>query len=297
MGVYRVAINRILRKLKTTEIIALSSTIIIVLLAVTGPFFAPYSAVKANPSQRLIPPNSEYIFGTDENGIDIFSRVLHAPKIDVYIAVTATFWSVLVGAPIGVLVGFFEGGRHRLKSFLASLILRLCDIIQSFPVFVFALTLVAISKPSATNIIYAVAFINIPVFVRLVRGEVISLRERPYADAAKIIGNSDLGICFKHILINALSPVIVQISVVIGFSVLITAGLSFVGAGVQPPTPELGAMISGGAKYMILGQWWPSFFPGVFLCITVFSFATTGEALKHLLEPPTVISEQENLSL
>jgi len=278
---------RAIRILTLPEKIAMVSTILIILLAIVGPLLAPYSAIKSNPAQRLQPPNGKNIMGTDENGIDVFSRVLCAPRMDVFIAISATFTSVIIGTPIGLLVGFFEGGKSKFKSFLASLILRLCDIIQSFPVFVFALTLVAISRPSAFNIILAVAFINIPIFVRLVRGEVISLRERPYADSARIIGNSDLRLCFKHLLVNALSPVVVQISVVIGFSVLITAGLSFVGAGVQPPTPELGAMISGGAKYMILGQWWPSFYPGIMLCLTVFSFATTGEALRHLLEPPS----------
>lgn len=276
-----------MRVLTSPEKVAICSTIFIILLAVFGPLFAPFSAIKANPAHRLLPPGGQYIFGTDENGIDILSRILCAPRMDVFIAVSATFTSVLIGTPIGLLVGFFEGGGKRFQSFFASLMLRMCDIIQSFPVFVFALTLVAISRPSAVNIIFAVAFINIPIFVRLVRGEVISLRERPYTDSARVIGNSDLRLCFKHLLINALSPVIVQISVVIGFSVLITAGLSFVGAGVQPPTPELGSMISGGAKYMVLGHWWPSFFPGVMLCITVFSFATSGEALKHLLEPPS----------
>lgn len=278
---------RAIKILTLPEKIAMTSTILIILLAIVGPLLTPYSAVKSNPAQRLQPPSKTHIMGTDENGIDVFSRVLSAPRMDVFIAITATLTSVIIGTPIGLLVGFFEGGKSKFKSFLASLILRLCDIIQSFPVFVFALTLVAISRPSAFNIILAVAFINIPIFVRLVRGEVISLRERPYADSARIVGNSDLRLCFKHLLINALSPVVVQISVVIGFSVLITAGLSFVGAGVQPPTPELGAMISGGSKYMVLGQWWPSFYPGIMLCLTVFSFATTGEALRHLLEPPS----------
>lgn len=257
----------------------------ILLLAVIGPTIAPFPTRSAAPQDRLLPPSGTHWLGTDENGMDILSRILAAPRTDVVIAVIATLISVGVGAPLGVVAGYFEGSRRRVASATGELILRLLDVIQAFPVFIFAMVLVAIRGASTTNIIAAVAFVNMPVFLRLVRSEIVSLRERPYAEAARAVGNSDIGIAFKHLLPNAMPPIIVQISVTVGFAILLTAGLSFVGAGIAPPTPELGSMVSTGAKFMITSQWWPSLFPGIALGLIVFTFGIVGELLGRLLEP------------
>lgn len=267
------------------EKFGVSVVFILLVLTVIGPMIAPHPTETSAPENSLQPPNATHWFGTDENGMDIFSRVLAAPRVDVIVALVATAISLGIGAPLGVVAGFFEGRGRRVVSTMSEGMLRLLDVIQAFPVFILALVLVAIRGTGIVNIIIAVAFVNAPVFLRLARSEVLSLRERPYAEAARAVGNSNLSIAFRHLLPNALPSLLVQVSVTIGFAILLTAGLSFVGAGVTPPTPELGAMIASGAKYLTLGQWWPALFPGIVLGLTVFAFGITGEAIGRLMEP------------
>ena len=257
-------------------------------LTLFGPYLGPYSATGASPSDRLLPPSAAHWLGTDDNGIDILSRLLAAPRIDVLIALVATAISVLVGAPIGVVVALFESRRGRGSRAGAEAVMRFLEVIQAFPVFVFAMVLVAVFGGSTINIIAAVAFVNTPVFVRLVRADVLSLIQRPFAEAARAVGNSEARVGFRHVLPNAIQPVIVQVSVTVGFAILLTAGLSFVGAGVRPPAPELGSMIAGGAKFLIVDQWWPALFPGIALGLIVFSFGVFGEIVNRALEPRAV---------
>jgi peptide/nickel transport system permease protein len=223
--------------------------------------------------------------------MDILSRIIAAPRVDVSVAFISISIAVVVGTSLGVFAGFFEGSRRRVAALLGETILRLLDVIQAFPVFILAMVLVAIRGASTENIIIAVGFVNMPVFLRIARAELLSLRQRPFAEAARSIGARDRSIAFRHLLPNAFPPLIAQISATMGFAILLTAGLSFVGAGVNPPTPELGGMISTGAGSMIIGQWWPSLFPGIALGLVVFSFAEAGEALAHLLEPHSTDAE------
>jgi peptide/nickel transport system permease protein len=259
--------------------------VLVLIIAAIGPFVAPYPPTFADPLQRLVSPNGAHPFGTDENGIDVLSRLIAAPRTDVLIAVIATTLSVAIGAPLGVVAGYFEGADRRAMRWISEGTLRLLDVIQAFPVFILAMVLVAIRGTGPVNVVFAVAFVNFPVFLRLVRSEILSLREQPYAEAAVALGNSELGVGFKHLLPNAWPTVLVQVSVTIGFAVLLTAGLSFVGAGVSPPTPELGAMIASGAKFMITGQWWVAMFPGLLLGLIVFTFAVMGDIVAKLMEP------------
>jgi peptide/nickel transport system permease protein len=259
--------------------------VLVLILTAIGPFVAPYPPTFADPLQRLVSPNGAHPFGTDENGIDVLSRLIAAPRTDVLIAVIAATLSVAVGAPLGVVAGYFEGADRRAMRWISEGILRLLDVIQALPVFILAMVLVAIRGTGPVNVVFAVAFVNFPVFLRLVRSEILSRREHLYAEAAVAVGNSELGVGFKHLLPNALPTILVQVSVTIGFAVLLTAGLSFVGAGVSPPTPELGAMIASGAKFMIIGQWWVSMFPGLLLGLVVFTFAVMGDIVGKLMEP------------
>jgi peptide/nickel transport system permease protein len=259
--------------------------VLVLIITAIGPFVAPYPPTFADPLQRLVPPNRAHPFGTDENGIDVMSRLIAAPRTDVLIAVIATTLSLGIGAPLGVVAGYFEGADRRAMRWISEGTLRLLDVIQAFPVFILAMVLVAIRGTGPVNVIFAVAFVNFPVFLRLVRSEILTLREHLYADAALALGNSELGVGFKHLLPNAWPTVLVQVSVTIGFAVLLTAGLSFVGAGVSPPTPELGAMIASGAKYMIIGQWWVAMFPGLLLGLIVFTFAVMGDIVGRLMDP------------
>ena len=279
------------RFLRPTERFGLVAVVVLLVLAVIGPAIAPYPTTTANLPFTLRPPDATHWFGTDENGMDIFSRIVAAPRVDVSVAFISISIAVVIGTTLGVFAGFFEGSSRRVASIVGEAILRLIDVIQAFPVFILAMVLVAVRGASTENIVIAVAFVNMPVFLRIARAEVLSLRERPFAEAAQSIGARDRSIAFRHLLPNAFPPLVAQISATMGFAILLTAGLSFVGAGVSPPTPELGGMISTGAQSMIIGLWWPSLFPGIALGLVVFSFAAAGEALAHLLEPHSTDAE------
>lgn len=281
-------IKATLRSLPTWQVVVLLIFFAVIILTIIGPYVAPYPTTVANPLERLLPPSGAHWFGTDENGMDIFSRVLAAPRTDVVIAVVATAISVILGSPLGVMVALYESRRGATSTAFAEIFMRLLEVIQSFPVFVFAMVLVAVFGGSTTNIIIAIAFVNTPVFVRIVRSEVLSLVQRPFAEAARAVGSSEVRLGFRHVLPNATPTVVVQVSVTVGFAILLTAGLSFVGAGVKPPTPELGSMIASGAKFLIIKQWWPALFPGVALGLVVFSFGVFGEILNKVMEPRAV---------
>ncbi len=217
------------------ERFGLISVAVLLLLAAVGPLITPYPTTTANLPMRLEPPSLLHPFGTDENGMDILSRVMAAPRVDVVVAFVSIAIAVVFGTTLGVFAGFFEGARQRVTAFLGETILRLLDVIQAFPVFILAMVLVAVRGASIENIIIAIAFVNMPTFLRISRAEVLSLRQRPFAEAAQSIGARDRSIAFRHLLPNAFPPLIAQISATMGFAILLTAGLSFVGAGVNPP--------------------------------------------------------------
>ena len=253
-------------------------------LAVFGPYIGPYPTETALPGPPLQPPSFQHVMGTDVSNMDIFSRVIAAPRIDLTIALVSTAIAFSLGLVLGVISGFFATGTGPAR-FASEIIMRGADIIQAFPVFIFALALVGFRGPGAINVIAALAFLNIPFFLRITRGAVLQVRERPFIEAARCAGNSEWRIAFFHILPNALTPPVANISPTIGFSILLTSGLSFVGAGVPVPTPEWGSMIAIGAPNMMTGQWWTALFPGLALGITVFGFALAGDGLKEFLDP------------
>jgi peptide/nickel transport system permease protein len=262
-------------------LILVSSWVIVALIA---PFIAPYSPVQPHPNDVLLPPGPPYLLGTDKDGMDILSRILYAPRINLGIAVTSTLIAFSVGVPVGTLTGYF-GGREGLAGPLAELTMRLLDVSLAFPVFIFALALVAVLGASSINVIIAMVFVNTPVFVWLTRSEVLTVRQKPFVEAARCSGNSELRIALYHVLRNSLAAPLTQLSVVLGFSILLTAGLSFVGAGVRVPTPEWGIMVAQGASNMVTGQWWPALFPGIALASAVFGFALVGDGLRQYLDP------------
>ena len=292
----RLGMRSIWRMLTGFEKSIAMSMFIILVLTVIGPWIAPQPTEKATPSLRLLPPSFDHFFGTDSNGMDVFSRVLASFRVDVAIAVIATSISVIVGSALGVLIAQFEssGSELRFRRFAAEVALRTLDVIQAFPVFIFAMVLVAIRGTSLTNIIAAIAFVNLPVFIRLVRSEILSLQSQPYTEAAIAVGNSHFRVGYRHLLPNAVPAVVVQVSVTVGFAILLTAGLSFVGAGVNPPTPELGAMIAGGARFLITDQWWPAVFPGFVLAYTVFTFGLFGETFGRIFSSGFVSTDDVN---
>lgn len=259
-------------------------TLISLLLVVIGPYIVPHSATVGTPGDQLLPPSLKYWFGTDVNGMDVFSRTIAAYRTDLSIVLGGALLALGVGFPLGILAGYFDGTKGP-YGFLSTIILRVMDILQAFPIFVLGLLLVAIFGPSPLNLILLIGVSNLPGNLRLARSEVITLREKSFVEAARAAGNSELRIAFVHVAPNALVPVISLLSVVMGFGILLIAGLSFVGAGVRAPTPEWGSMIATGGKSMITGEWWPSVFPGFFMAVTIFGFSMVGEIITALVDP------------
>jgi peptide/nickel transport system permease protein len=256
----------------------------VLLIAIFAPWIAPYDPLLADPSQYLLPPSWSHLMGTDGTGMDIFSRVIYAPRIDLAIALLGTITSAVLGSTLGALTGFYEGGRAWRK-FSSAFVMRSADVLQAFPVFVFAIALVAVFGQGISSVVVAIAFVNTPIYLRLMRSQVLSVRKMRYVEAAYVAGASDLSIIFRHVIPNAIPPVLGQLSVNIGWSVLLTAGLSFVGAGVIAPTPEWGSMIAMGYQNIVTGQWWPSIFPGLALGLTVFGFSLVGASIELLADP------------
>lgn len=252
-----------------------------VFLMAVGPLIGTHSPTTEDFGSTLTGPSGAHWFGTDQNGRDIFSRVIAAPRIDLYIALVSTVFAMGLGVPLGVLAT----GSSRFGELAGELMLRAMDVIQAFPVFILALALVAGFGPSAFNVIIALTILQFPVFLRLTRGAALTVRRRTFVEAAQIGGAGTGAVMFRHVLPNSIGPAFVGASVAVAQAILITAGLSFVGAGIRPPTPEWGAMISDGAQNLITGQWWPSVFPGLALGFIVLGYALVGDGLRLYLDP------------
>lgn len=257
---------------------------LVILVAILAPVIAPYDPVQANPVDYLLPPGLAHLMGTDATGMDVFSRVIYAPRIDLAIAVLGTIISAAIGSVVGAITGYYESGRAWRKV-LSALVMRSADVLQAFPVFVFAIALVAVFGQGISSVVIAIAFVNIPIYLRLMRSQVLSVRRMRYVEAAYVAGASDLSIIGRHVIPNAMPPILAQLSINIGWSVLLTAGLSFVGAGVVAPTPEWGSMIAMGYQNIVTGQWWPSIFPGLALGLAVFGFSLVGASIEVLADP------------
>ena len=247
------------------------------LMAVFADLFAPYDPIRINLAQRLLPPATTHWFGTDEMGRDIFSRVMFGARISLRIGFLVILISGGIGSIVGAVAGYY-GGR------VDNIIMRLMDIILSFPSLVLAMALAAAMGPSLNNAIMAVAFVMIPKFARLVRGDALIVKEMQFISAARVSGAKNGWIIFNHILPNCLNSVIVLATLTVGDTILIAASLSFIGLGAQPPTPEWGAMISVGRKFL-MDQWWYATFPGLFILVTVIGFNILGDALRDIMDP------------
>lgn len=254
------------------------------LLAILAPMIAPFDPVKADALNFLQPPSLRHPMGTDATGMDILSRVIYAPRIDLAIALAGTLISAVLGSLLGAAAGYYQTQKG-FGSFAAGFVMRASDVIQAFPVFVFAIAVVAVLGQSLQSVVLAVAFVNTPIYLRLMRSQVLSVRRMRYVEAAYVAGVSDFRILIGHVIPNSIAPVLAQLSVNIGWAILLTAGLSFIGAGVEAPTPEWGSMIAMGFQNVITGHWWPSIFPGLALAVTVFGFALIGSSVEVLADP------------
>ncbi|MEM9573967.1 MAG: ABC transporter permease [Pseudomonadota bacterium] len=243
-----------------------------------GPTFVPFDPLATNASRALEPPSWDHWFGTDNLGRDVFSRVIVATRLDLTISVAAVALSFIIGSILGSIAGYWGG-------WLDAVLNRILDTIMAFPLFVLAMGVVAALGNTVENIIYATAIINIPFYARLVRAEVNIRRNAGFAQAAKLSGNSDIRVLAFHIFPNALPPMMVQISLNLGWAILNAAGLSFIGLGVRPPTPEWGIMVAEGANFIVSGEWWLAVFPGLWLMLAVFTFNLLGDGLRDIVDP------------
>jgi peptide/nickel transport system permease protein len=250
----------------------------LVFCALFGPWIAPFDPLTTNAAAKLLGPSATHPFGTDALGRDILSRVIVATRLDLGMAVSAVVLSFLAGLALGSVAGYFGGWADRIIG-------RLMDTIMAFPLFVLAMGIVAALGNSVLNIIIATMIINLPFYCRFARAEVNVRREIGYVEAARMGGNRAIPVLINHIIPNILPPMMVQASLNMGWAILNAAGLSFIGLGVRPPTPEWGIMVSEGASYIISGEWWAFVFPGAALVLAVFCFNLLGDGLRDLLDP------------
>lgn len=251
--------------------------LLFVFLALFGRHLTPYDPLATNVLQALQAPSAQHWFGTDNLGRDIFSRVIAAARVDLHIAVMAVSIAFSIGVIVGAIAGYAGKAVDRVVS-------RMVDTIMAFPLFVLAMGIVAALGNTLDNIIIATAIINIPFYIRMTRAEVMVQKQLEYVDASRISGGGSFRILFRQILPNTLPTTVVQVSLNLGWTILNAAGLSFIGLGVRPPTPEWGILVAEGASYMVSGQWWISFFPGMTLMIVVLSFNMLGDGLRDFAD-------------
>ena len=252
--------------------------LLIALCALLGPQLAPYDPLASDTSATLQSPSLRHWFGTDLLGRDIFSRVVVATRLDFFIAIASVALVLVIGGLAGIAAGFFGGWTDRIVG-------RISDTIMAFPLFVLAMGIVAALGNTVTNIVIATAIINFPLYVRVARAEANVRREAGFVQAARLSGNGDMRILLTQILPNIMPIMMVQLSLTMGYASLNAAGLSFIGLGVKPPTPEWGIMVAEGATNIISGEWWVAFFPGGALMIAVFCFNLLGDGLRDLVDP------------
>lgn len=254
--------------------------LIIALSAIFAPFITPHSPIDQSMRNRLEPPSSEHLLGTDNFGRDILTRILYGGRVSLRIGFISVGIAVLVGCTLGILAGFY-GGK------VDSVIMRFIDIMLALPGILLALAIVAALGASINNLMIAVGISYIPVFARLMRSSVLSVVEKDYISAARGIGGNDFQIIFKHIIPNSINPIVVQATLAMAGSILSAAGLSFLGLGAQPPTPEWGSMIASTRQFIRISHY-PVTFSGMAIVITVLSLNLFGDGLRDALDPKTL---------
>lgn len=247
-----------------------------VILAVGAPLVSRHDPIEMTLADRQLPPSRQHFFGTDEFGRDVFTRVMYGGRISLRVGVIA----VSIGMTAGGLIGLFAGYYGRWFDMVSQ---RVIDVMLAFPDLILALALVAVLGPSLTNVMIAIGISSIPVYARVMRGQMLSLREKEYVEAARAAGAGHGRLIFRHLLPNAISPIIVIATLGIAAAILAGAALSFIGMGAQPPTPEWGAMLARGREFL-RNEWWIATFPGIFIAVTVLGFNLLGDGLRDAFD-------------
>lgn len=260
-------------------LVGLGILILLVLVALFADVIADYNTVviKQNLAEKLQPPSAKHWLGTDKFGRDIFARLVHGTRVSLKVGIIAVGIAIVFGGILGAIAGFY-GGK------LDNIIMRAMDIFLAVPSILLAIAIVSALGPSIINLMLAISISNIPSYARIVRASVLSIRDQEFIEAAKAIGASNTRIIFRHIIPNSLAPVIVQATLGVAGAILATAGLSFIGLGIQPPAPEWGSMLSEGRQYL-RDCWWITTFPGIAIMITILSLNLLGDGLRDALDP------------
>ena len=258
----------------------LAIILFLVAVAIFAPWIAPYpedARGAVHVTDSLQSPSWSHPFGTDDLGADVFSRVVFGARYSLAVGLAVVGLAALIGVPLGAISGFFGGWVNHV-------IMRITDIFLTIPGIVLALAIGAALGAGLLNATIALALVWWPGFCRLVQGQVLALKQQTFVDAARVVGTPERRIVFRHVLPNTMTPVLVKISMDIGFAILSAAGLSFIGVGAQPPTPEWGAMVSLGRLYMP-DWWWVATFPGLAIFLAVFAFNMLGDGMRDALDP------------
>lgn len=250
--------------------------VLVALVALFAPLLSPYGPTE-QVARRLLEPGPEYLLGTDEFGRDILSRVIYGSRISLYVGLVSVSLALLAGGTLGMVAGYF-GGRTD------TLLMRLVDIIFAIPSLVLAIVIAGLLGPSLTNAMIAIGIVYAPIYARLVRGEVLAVRNQLYVESARATGVGHLGMIARHILPNITAPLIIQTTLMLSTAILAEAALSFLGLGTQPPEPSWGTMLGSGRRYMELTPW-VAVAPGIAIVITVLGFNLLGDGLRDALDP------------
>ncbi len=248
-----------------------------VIVSIVGPHLTVHDPVSVDYSTRLLAPSSDFWLGTDHNGRDIFTRLVHGMSITLYIGFLSVLIGVFIGVPLGIVAGYYG-------KIIDTFIMRCIDVLLAFPGILLAIALVSVLGGSIINVIIAVGIFSVPGFARIVRGSTMAVSKLEYIDAVRALGATDLRIIFLHILPNIVSPIIVQATIRVAIAILIASGLSFLGLGAQPPTPEWGAMLSQGRSYMF-DHPHVALFPGLAIVSVVLAFNLFGDGLRDAFDP------------
>lgn len=251
--------------------------LLLLLISIIGPFLAPYGFDDQNLARVKNPPNKEFPLGTDEFGRCILSRILFGARISLMIGVISIGIALVIGVVLGLIAGYYG-------KLMDNIIMRAMDVMLSFPYFILAIAVIIVLGPGLFNIMLTIGIYNIPTFVRIVRGIVLSQKEKEYIEAAKAFGENSFNIMFRYLLPNSMSSIIVYTSLRIGSAILVASILGFLGLGIMPPTPEWGAMVSSGTIYLRTAPH-IMVFPGLAIAITVLSFNLLGDGLRDALDP------------
>jgi len=259
--------------------VGMAIMLLFVLMGVFIPLVDPYNPrIDSDLVNRLKAPSAEHWFGTDEQGRDLFRRVLHGANISLRVGIAAVALALILGCFIGLIAGFFGGLTDNVA-------MRAMDIMLSFPATLLAIGIVATRGPGLDNTMLAIGIVNIPRYARLARSTTLSIKEQDYIMAAHATGVKPKRIIWRHVFPNSLSPIVVQSSLSIATAIIEAAALGFLGLGAQPPTPEWGAMLSDGYKYLTIGAWWVLLYPGLAIMLTVLGFNLLGDGLRDALDP------------